>query len=126
MPIVRRDEPDVEVWREGVETWMYAAAPRGAGQLTVFEQACAPGMGAPPHRHAVEELLRVLAGEAEVLLGDERHQLAAGDCALIPAGTLHGFSNTGSGTLRMLAVLAAPIFEARYRDGERDVRRWER
>lgn len=125
MPIVRRDDPEVEVWRDGVDTRMYAAAPRGAHQLTVFEQECAPGTGAPPHRHAVEELLRVIDGEAEVLLGDERQRLAAGDCALVPAGTLHGFTNTGSGSLRMLAILAAPIFEARYRDGDRDVRRWE-
>ena len=71
-------ECEVEVWREGVETRMYASAATGAHQLAVFEQWCAPGYGAPSHVHAVEELLRIVAGEAEVWVGDDREQVAAG------------------------------------------------
>ncbi len=123
--IVRADgECEVEVWREGVETRMYASAATGARQLTVFEQWCAPGHGAPSHVHAVEELLRVVAGEAEVWVGDDHHRVVAGASVLIPAGVVHGFRNTGTGTLQVLAILAEPVFEARYIDPERDVRRW--
>lgn len=122
---VRNDaECDVEVWRDGVETRMYASAATGAHQLCIFEQWCAPGHGAPAHIHAVEELLRIVAGEAEVRLGDEWRQVAAGASVLIPAGVVHGFRNIGDGPLQVLAILAEPIFEARYLEPVRDVRRW--
>ena len=119
-------ECQVEVWRDGVETRMYASAATGARQLTVFEQWCAPGHGAPSHIHAVEELLRIVAGEAEVWVDEDRERVTAGANVLIPAGAIHGFRNTGDGTLQVLAILAEPIFEARYLDPERDVRRWPR
>lgn len=122
---VRADEDcDVEVWRDGVETRMYASAATGARQLTVFEQWCAPGHGAPSHVHVVEELLRIVAGEADVWVGDEHAHVVAGASILIPAGARHGFRNTGDNTLQVLAILAEPIFEARYLESERDVRRW--
>ena len=122
---VRRDaDCETEVWRGGVETRMYASAPSGARQLTVFEQWCAPGQGAPSHVHAVEEVLRVVAGEAEVWVGADRQQVEAGASILVPAGVAHGFRNTGVATLQVLAILAEPVFEARYLDPERDVRRW--
>jgi mannose-6-phosphate isomerase-like protein (cupin superfamily) len=124
MRVAREDEVEVEVWREGVVTRMYASAAFGAAQLTVFEQWCDPGVGAPPHLHAVEELLRIVEGEAEVTVGAERASLRAGASVVIPAGVVHGFFNTGSGTLRVLAVLASPIFEARYVEPPREVRRW--
>ena len=124
MLIAREAEREVETWRDGVETRIYAAASQGARQLAVFEQECAPGVGAPAHLHAVEEVLRVIGGQADVFVGDERATLGAGDAVTIPAGVVHGFTNTGETPLRVLAILAAPIFEARYVDPERDVRRW--
>lgn len=120
----RDDEIDREMWRDGVVTRMYASAPTGARQLTVFEQWCIPGNGAPLHVHAVEEVLRIIEGEAEVIVGDQRHSCSGGTTIVIPAGIVHGFTNTASDVLRVLAILAAPIFEARYVEAERDVRRW--
>jgi quercetin dioxygenase-like cupin family protein len=122
--VVRDVDQRREVWREGVETLMFASAQTGAAQLTVFEQWCAPGNGAPLHIHAVEEVLRVLAGRALVRVGDDERELAAGETVLIPAGIPHGFTNATSDTLHVLAILAAPIFEARYVEAERDSRRW--
>jgi quercetin dioxygenase-like cupin family protein len=124
MFVARRTEAAWEAWRDGVETRLYVASTTGASQLTVFEQRCAPGHGAPTHLHAVEEVLQIVAGQADVWVSDERQSLTAGDAALIPAGSAHGFVNTGNDTLQVLAILAAPIFEAHYVDGFRDVRRW--
>jgi quercetin dioxygenase-like cupin family protein len=124
MLVVLDSAQPLEPWREGVETRMSASAAAGAAQLTVFEQWCAPGLGAPAHLHAVEEVLRVLAGRAEVWVGAERQTLEAGASVIIPAGAVHGFRNVTDGTLHIQAILAAPIFEARYLDPERDVRRW--
>ncbi len=124
MLIARESERDVEEWRAGVETRVYAAATSGSHQLTVFEQVCAPEIGAPAHVHVVEEVLRVIDGTAEVFVGDERAVLERGDAVTIPAGAIHGFTNAGTSPLRVLAILASPIFEARYVEPERDVRRW--
>src|SRR5579859_2761486 len=113
-----------EAWRPGVATRMLISARNGAAQLCVFEQHIAPGTGAPTHSHPVEEVLTVREGEAEMWIGDEHVTVAAGQSLLIPAGRLHGFRNSGTGTLHLHAVLASPIFES-LPEGEREpVRRW--
>jgi mannose-6-phosphate isomerase-like protein (cupin superfamily) len=124
MLIAREADRDVEIWRDGVDTRVFASAADGSHQLAVFEQVCKPGIGAPPHLHVVEEVLRVIEGTATVVIGDEQATLQAGDAVTIPAGVVHGFTNTGTTPLRVLAILASPIFEARYIEPERDVRRW--
>jgi mannose-6-phosphate isomerase-like protein (cupin superfamily) len=68
--------------------------------------------------------LRVIEGAAEVFFADERAVLECGDAVTIPAGAVHGFTNTGATPLRVLAILASPIFEAHYTDPPRDSRRW--
>ena len=132
MQHARSDDPrrTREVWREGVDTLPLANATLGSRQLTVFAQECAPGMGAPLHVHVVEEVLQVLDGQATVTVGDEQRACQTGDVVIIPAGVAHGFVNTATTPLHMLAILAAPIFEAQYLPGPddhgpaRDVRRW--
>jgi quercetin dioxygenase-like cupin family protein len=111
-------------WRPGVLTRMVASAATGTSQLAVFEQWCDPGLGAPAHLHAVEEILTVLEGEAEVWVEEERRQLTAGQSAIIPAGRKHGFRDAGTGVLRVQAILASPVFEAAYADARETPRRW--
>ena len=113
-----------EDWRPGVSTRMRVSALTGASALSIFEQWCEPGLGAPTHWHAVEEVLTVLSGEAEIWMDGERVLARAGQSALIPAGSRHGFRNAGNGELHILAVLASPIFEAQYDDGSEVTRRW--
>jgi quercetin dioxygenase-like cupin family protein len=113
-----------EEWRPGVRTGMRVSAVTGTVQLCIFEQWCDPGCGAPTHLHAVEEILTVLDGRAEVWLGEERATLAAGQSVVVPAGRKHGFRNTGEATLHVQAVLAAPIFEAAFDDAREVSRRW--
>ena len=103
---------------------MRASAVTGTAQLCIFEQWCDPGCGAPTHLHAVEEILTVLEGQAEVWLADERATLRAGQSLIVPAGRKHGFRNTGGGTLHVEATLAAPIFEAAFDDQRETSRRW--
>ena len=124
MPIVDQATQPREEWRKGVETVMLVSAVTGSSQLCVFEQFCAPGLGAPNHLHAVEEVLTVVAGEAEIWVGEERHHASAGHSVIIPAGKFHGFRNTGQSELHVRAILAAPIFEASYDDRAELTRRW--
>jgi mannose-6-phosphate isomerase-like protein (cupin superfamily) len=103
---------------------MRVLAENGAIQLCIFEQWIAPGAGAPTHRHPVEEVLTVIAGEAEMWLDDLRAMLCAGQSLIVPAHRSHGFRNSGNVTLHIHAVLASPVFEAMPEGGAEAVRRW--
>ena len=113
-----------EQWRLGVETRMLVSASNGAVQLCIFEQWIAPGAGAPTHSHPVEEVLTVREGEAEMWMDETRVIVSAGQSLIVPAQRQHGFRNSGTVTLHIHAVLAAPIFEATPEGGTETVRRW--
>ena len=78
MQVIDLNRQPKEEWRPGVMTQMYVSARNGAAQLCVFEQWCEPGHGAPTHLHAVEEILRVFEGQAEVWIDEARSTLTAG------------------------------------------------
>src|SRR5438067_725044 len=82
--------------RPGVESRMLVSARNGAAQLCIFEQWVAPGVGAPTHRHPVEEVLTVHEGEADMWIDEQHVTLAAGQSLIVPAGRLHGFRNCGT------------------------------
>ena len=124
MIIVDQQRQTTVEWRPGVLTRMHVSAATGAVQLCIFEQWCDPGCGAPTHLHAVEEVLSVLEGKAEVWVGEERSAVSAGQAVIVPAGRKHGFRNTGTGKLHVQAILAAPIFEAAFDDARETSRRW--
>lgn len=124
MNVLRHGERPLEKWRDGVVTQMRMSFLLGGRQLCIFDQFCDPGLGAPTHIHAVEEVLDVLAGRAEIWLEDEKSAVEAGQSVLIPAGARHGFRNVGTSILHVRATLAAPIFEAQYDSTKETSRRW--
>jgi mannose-6-phosphate isomerase-like protein (cupin superfamily) len=124
MRVVDLEELPAEEWRPGVRTKMRASAANGAAQLCLFEQWCDPGQGAPTHLHAVEEVLHVISGRAEVWVGEDRATLTGGQLVVVPAGRRHGFSNSGTEILHFTSTLAAPVFEAAYDDKRETPRRW--
>jgi len=114
----------LEEWRPGVRTRMRVSALSGSVQLCVFEQWCDPGKGAPTHLHAVEEVLSVIAGTADIWVEDETASVYAGQSVVVPAGRKHGFRNSGTDTLHVIATLAAPMFEASFDAAGEISRRW--
>jgi mannose-6-phosphate isomerase-like protein (cupin superfamily) len=124
MRIVNLEQQQREEWRAGVTTRMKASAANGATQLCLFEQRCAPGQGAPTHLHAVEEVLCVRDGRADVWIDDTHVTLTSGQLVVVPAGRKHGFSNNGTTVLHIESTLAAPVFEAAYDDKRESPRRW--
>ena len=78
----------------------------------------------PIHSHAVEEVLEVIEGTAEIWLGKESAIVKPNQSVLVPAGARHGFRNLENTTLHVRATLAAPIFEASYGDRAETSRRW--
>jgi mannose-6-phosphate isomerase-like protein (cupin superfamily) len=124
MRIVDHESETREAWREGVMTRMLASARTGTVQLCIFEQWCEPRCGAPTHLHAVEEVLSVVEGRAEIWVGEDKATLTQGQSVVVPAGMRHGFSNAGETTLHVRATLAAPIFEAAFDDKRVASWRW--
>lgn len=115
----------IEDWRPGVSTCMLVSAVSGSVQLCIFDQHCQPGLGAPTHLHAVEEVLTVIDGRAEIWVGAERNVVTAGQSVIIPAGAKHGFRNVSeTDPLHVRATLAASIFEASYDDRTEQSRRY--
>ncbi|BAL76043.1 cupin domain-containing protein [Bradyrhizobium cosmicum] len=124
MDVIDHASQDAELWRPGVKTFMRISALTTSHQLCIFEQFCDFGLGAPIHTHAVEEVLEVMEGQAEIHLGGATHIVTANQSVLVPAGIRHGFKNIGTGILKVRATLAAPIFEASYDDGREASRRY--
>jgi mannose-6-phosphate isomerase-like protein (cupin superfamily) len=124
MRIIDHARQPIEEWRAGVTTRMRVSAVTGTMQLCIFEQFCEPGRGAPTHLHAVEEVLTVLDGKAEIWIDDERATLTTAQSMVVPAGHRHGFRNVGDTILHVQATLAAPIFEASFDDRNEVQRRW--
>jgi quercetin dioxygenase-like cupin family protein len=65
-----------------------------------------PGHRLAEHTDSAEEVLYVVAGEAEAQVGDERGHLTAGDLAVIPAMVPHGLANSGSETVRVVGFFS--------------------
>lgn len=124
MNVFEHETQPLEAWRDGVMTLMRVSALVQSAQLCIFEQFCEPGLGAPIHLHAVEEVLEVMEGEAEVYLRGESRIVKPNQSVLIPAGAKHGFKNIGTGILKVRATLAAPIFEASYENRDELSRRY--
>lgn len=61
-----------------------------------------PGKNLGRHTDSAEELLLVLDGEVEVLVGSEKGRLSKGQMALAPKMEPHDLRNVGSGTARIL------------------------
>ena len=108
-------------WRSGsVLGSGTGAAAAGASLLEVD-----PGCRLPRHTDSAEEVIVVVAGEAEVDVGGERVSASAGDMALVPEKVSHEVRNAGDGVLRFAAVYAAPDVVTTYEEpvqaaGERE------
>ncbi len=74
----------------------------------ILIEAPPPGMrGAPKHYHmGEEEHALILEGEVTLLLGDDRHEMRAGDYVCFPAGQKvgHSFLNSGAGPCSYLMI----------------------
>ncbi|PQZ91534.1 cupin [Arthrobacter sp. MYb227] len=79
-----------------IQTW--ELAPGGFEGMHVHE----------PGQSALEEFYLVLEGTATMRVGEQHHELGAGDSVLAQAGVPHDVQNTGNGVLRLLVVWGRP------------------
>ena len=88
----------------------------GSGLSVIFVNA-APGRGPELHRHPYEEVFIVEAGKVTFTLETSELEALPGDVVIAPAGTPHGFVNSGDGHLRMTAIHHAPAFLTEWLQG---------
>ena len=75
-----------------------------------------PGTGPAMHRHPYPEVFVVEHGEATFRVDDVSIVGESGQIVVAPANTYHGFTNTGTGELRLTAIHTAAAFDTEWLD----------
>lgn len=77
----------------------------GANQLRMHVSVINPGE-APhaPHQHAGEEIIFLMEGTAEALVGEEWKRLEAPGAVFCPEHVMHGFRNAGKIPMRYVVI----------------------
>ena len=63
-----------------------------------------PGQTFPNHTHPGEEIIYVIEGTWEYVIGGKPVKVKAGDVLFVPAGTIHSAKNAGAGNAAELAT----------------------
>jgi mannose-6-phosphate isomerase-like protein (cupin superfamily) len=93
------------VWLVGDLLTVEVASEDTDGAFAIVEESTPPQGGPPPHLHQqAGEVLYVLEGEVEFLVGERTIRAGTGSCAYIPRRVLHTFKNVGTSPSRVLAV----------------------
>lgn len=99
----------------GQEITLRVGCEETADRYYVFEGLAPAGAAVPPHVHQHEdEIVYVLEGEFEVLLGGETFRLKAGESRYFPRHVVHGFTNVGVTTARTLFFVSPGANFARF------------
>src|SRR4051794_8602214 len=87
------------------------------GAYFAMEAIVPPGGGPPPHIHRHEdETFYIVEGECSILLGEEWITARVGDFVNVPRGTVHGFHNRGTETMRMILTFTPAGIEKFFED----------
>jgi mannose-6-phosphate isomerase-like protein (cupin superfamily) len=76
-----------------------------------------PGAGPKLHRHPYAEVFVVESGQATFRIGDRTVVVDGGHVVVSPPGEAHGFTNTGTGELRLTAIHGAGRFNTEWLSG---------
>jgi quercetin dioxygenase-like cupin family protein len=89
----------------------------GAG-VTMFIVRTEPGQFVKLHTHPYAETFVLLDGHGRWSAGDEVIEASGESIITVPAGTLHGFRNTGQKPLLLVSVHENPTLIQEFTDRE--------
>jgi quercetin dioxygenase-like cupin family protein len=79
----------------------------GAASTSVVYFELEPGQHCGTHTDSAEEIVLILSGKAEAIVGDERGELTAGGIGLVPALVPHDVRNIGEETVRVVGFFSS-------------------
>src|SRR3954454_9582816 len=120
--IARNDAPTFAA--AGTSVTAYAAPSRGSAEVSAWQIELAPGSTSPRHHMDREEIFLGLAGHAVAEVDGARHDLRAGDCLILPAGTDFTMHVPGHEPYRALACVPAGAQAIMAADGTTFVPPW--
>ena len=88
----------------------------GAASTSVVYFELEPGEHTGMHTDSAEEIVLVLSGRAEAIVGDERGELSAGGLGLVPALVPHDVRNIGEETVRVVGFFSSSIVVSVFDD----------
>jgi mannose-6-phosphate isomerase-like protein (cupin superfamily) len=94
---------DIEELRRG-ETPVFVGADHGGVPVSFILDRSNPGSGPALHRHPYDEVWVLEEGHASFTAGDRTLTAGPGSVVIVPAGTPHSFTNTGTTPLRMVCI----------------------
>ena len=68
------------------------------------------------HTDSAEEVLYIMSGTAEAIVGDERGEIGPGSLALVPAMVPHDIVNTGDETVRVVGFFSSSTVVSVFED----------
>jgi quercetin dioxygenase-like cupin family protein len=96
----------------------FVGADHGDVPFSVILVHSQPGVGPKLHRHPYPEVFIVEEGEATFRLGDETIVVPGGHVVVGPPDVPHGFTNSGTGELRLVAIHGAGRFDTEWLAGD--------
>ena len=87
-----------------IQTRILVGDDSGAATTTIWEQWIEPGGHIPLHYHEVEEVLILLAGSVELVMGDQQEVVSAPATIVIAPHLVHGLQHAGSEQVHLLAM----------------------
>lgn len=108
-PLADPDDPDD--WRPS-SRWAFVTNEKA--DVAVIVEEIAVGDRVPLHRHQIDEVIIFLAGEGEVRVDGETHEVRTGDLVIIPAGAAHGTKNIGGEAVRICAFFPSHRIDIEY------------
>lgn len=88
------------------------------GEFSSYMVHAEPGFGPPPHIHLNEdETFYILAGEFEVLCGEDVSKVSTGGIVYLPRHVAHTFKNVGSKTGHLLGFSTPAGHDKFFEDG---------
>jgi quercetin dioxygenase-like cupin family protein len=79
----------------------------GTASTAVVYFELEPGEHTGMHTDSAEEIVLILSGKAEAIVGDERGELSVGGLGLVPALVPHDVRNIGEETVRVVGFFSS-------------------